>query len=323
MKLRTLFLASSLALGMSIPASALPTTAVTTVAYGNSNINPPSPINDSESLSSNSGAPLTSSSSIIGSNALWSLSADSRADVQQGRIQLYGSTTAAATYVSPPAISYVSASTRTNSNAGWYDTFTIDGGALNGTVGRLVAGFLVDGTMTSGYDGSVNRLAGASLDQQYRASLRLTNAGTGQDVFERGGQRHLVDFQGDRWLPTDFPVRAPGLWTIAIDFEFGTPIQVEMWGDIVSSANAFACKSSISGCSEVSNLFSLVDFGHTIDWAGFSSLTDASGSVVNDYSVSSESGFDYRFGAAVPEPSTLLLLLAGLGMLGGGVRSRV
>lgn len=321
MKLRSVLVA--LVLGASAPAWALPQTDLGTSATGNSNIAPPSPGGDSEHLSSGTGAPLTSSSSVVGSNALWTLSADSRAHVQAGLIQLYGASTATATY-GPPAISYVAAIATTQSNARWGDTFTIDGGALNGTMGRLVVGFQVNGTLASSYDGSVGRLGGASLDQQYRAWLQMANPGGGVS-WQRvsGGQRHFVDHMGDRWLATDMSERAPGLWTLAMDFKFGTPIQVDMWGDISSNASAFACTTSLAGCTGSSSLSSTVDFGHTMYWGGISSLTDSFGNAVNNYSVSSASGFDYRYSAVpVPEPSAVMMLLAGFGLVGAIARRR-
>jgi hypothetical protein len=53
---------------------------------------------------------------------------------------------------------------------------------------------------------------------------------------------------------------------------------------------------------------------HTLDWAGITSVTDAdTGAPVTDWTLTSDSGFDYtRAAAAVPEPASLLLLGTGL-----------
>ena len=132
----------------------------------------------------------------------------------------------------------------------------------------------------------------------------------------------MADYLGDRWLATDMPYRAPGLWTIAIDFEFGTPIQVDIWGHVASSVKSYACP--LGTCVPMSNIGSTVDLGHTMFWDGFLGVTDSSGSPVNDYSLSSDSGFDYRHSAVpVPEPSAPLMMLVGLGLVGGLARRRL
>ena len=74
----------------------------------------------------------------------------------------------------------------------------------------------------------------------------------------------------------------------------------------------------------MSNIGSTVDLGHTMFWDGFLGVTDSSGSPVNDYSLSSDSGFDYRHSAVpVPEPSAPLMMLVGLGLVGGLARRRL
>jgi hypothetical protein len=62
-------------------------------------------------------------------------------------------------------------------------------------------------------------------------------------------------------------------------------------------------------------------FGHTIYWGGISSLS-INGVDVQDFSVQSASGLDYRV-AAVPEPELWLMLSAGLGLVGWRARRRI
>ena len=50
-------------------------------------------------------------------------------------------------------------------------------------------------------------------------------------------------------------------------------------------------------------------------WGGFLSLTDAQGHGVTAYSVTSDSGFEYRV-SAVPLLPTHALLLSGFGLIG-------
>jgi hypothetical protein len=304
-------LVAMLALAIGLPTRSDASTTAATYAYGNSNISPPSPLGDSENLSS-PGNSLNSESSKSGMTDYWSLSAFSSALVQPGQIQLFASSTALAIDDGPP--SYVTSVAQASANASWYDTFTINAGVLDGEIGHLVVGFGVGGTLTSSFDESVR--LGASVDVGYRTQLRLTNgSGSGQDVIENGGKRHLVDWQGARWERYGgYPLRDPGLWIISLDIKFGTPIQVSMWGDLYAYGTAFACDSGSCTYPE-SAISATADFGHTMYWGGFLSLTDAQGHGVTAYSVTSDSGFEYRV-SAVPLLPTHALLLSGLGLIG-------
>ena len=56
------------------------------------------------------------------------------------------------------------------------------------------------------------------------------------------------------------------------------------------------------------------DVLHTLAWDVITSVTDAdTGALVTDWTLTSDSGFDYTRAAAVPEPPSLFLLGTGLG----------
>lgn len=307
------------AVALVLPTCANASSTVSTYAFGTSNIDPPSEPSDAVVLASNVGAPLTSTSSIEAHNALWSLSASSSAQVQAGMVKLYSAGVTTATDNGPP--SYVTAIANSTATGRWNDTFTVDGGALNGQRGHLVAGFRVDGYLTSSYDSSV--AFGAHMDQQFRAQVRLTNAASGQDTLVSGGVRHLVNSSYNEWqVAPGVDLRTPGIWNIEIDFVYGTPIAVDLWGDVYAHATAFACDQNVGQCNYPTSAVSAIsDFGHTMNWDGFRTLTDANGVPVSNFTVSSQSGLDYRYSTnPVPEPETYAMLLAGLSLLGARIR---
>lgn len=294
---------------------AMPISSAGTTTWGTSNFSI-SPVTDQDNGFSNTGAAVAVNSTSTSSDpSLWTFSARSTAQAQPALIRLNASSYAAA-YDNLPLVIFSAATAQATSTARWTDSFTFDGGALNGQMGQLVAGFRVDGAFTSNSDASTN--LSAKLYQQYQASISLSNGN--RSATEVGGQRHQVDFNGDRLMAASgVPLRSPGVWVITLDFVYGTPIHISILGDIVAEASALACNSG--ACNYPSSVIeAIADFSHTIHWNGILGLTDSNGNPVNNYSVNSLSGFDYRNSAlaannTVPEPSTILLVVFGFALL--------
>ena len=54
------------------------------------------------------------------------------------------------------------------------------------------------------------------------------------------------------------------------------------------------------------------EFQHTLRWGGIESVRDATtGEPITDWTITSDSGFDYSKPADVPEPTSAILLLSG------------
>ncbi|RZL36111.1 MAG: PEP-CTERM sorting domain-containing protein [Rubrivivax sp.] len=97
-----------------------------------------------------------------------------------------------------------------------------------------------------------------------------------------------------------------GPWLLPIDVHFvpGKPFVFEvslrgLTGLYVSSCDDCALDAD-------------VNFGHTLRWLGTTAVTDDDGHVLTDYTLTSESGFDYRLAAPVPEPGRLWLTALGV-----------
>lgn len=272
------------------------------------------PSTDSQYRSDNTGAPLTSSASLNIAHQLGSMVAESHGRVQPGLIRFSSSSTATAIFESP-AFGSVLSTAQATVIAGWTDTFTINSESLNGTRGRLVAGLRVDGHFEWTVDPLALTTVSPIMDQFYGALLSL-NSGVDSATVS-GGQEHRISYgSGEQWGPAPGagPERAPGLWTIELDFVFGSPLLLQIEGRAHTAAVAQACPTS--PCSLHTFVNSTADFGHTMYWAGLLGLTDAHGNSVSDYTVHSESGFNYRL-AAVPVPAAGVLLLTGLTALVG------
>lgn len=273
-------------------------------------------LTDRQPRSSQTGAPVTSHASLNISHELGSMVAESHGQVQPGLIRFFSSSTATAHFI-PPAFGSVLSTAQGTITAAWTDTFTIDGGPLlNGTRGHLVAGFRVDGSFDWTVDPFALTYVNPLMDQYYGASLGLNSGVASASTI--GGQEHRISYPGvEEWgsAPGYGPERAPGLWTIDLEFVFGSPILLQMQGHAHTAAVAVACPGG-PPCSLHPLVNSTVNFSHTAYWAGLLGVTDAQGNSVSTYTVHSESGFNYRL-AAVPIPAAGVLLVTGLTALVG------
>jgi hypothetical protein len=108
--------------------------------------------------------------------------------------------------------------------------------------------------------------------------------------------------------------------SVRIPVSFGVASSFSFLGKASASVNTSDPKVAGSGSA-------LADFGHTFQWLGTSKVTylNARGieQPLESFSINSASGIDYRSAvAAVPEPESCAMLLAGIGLIGGLARRR-
>jgi hypothetical protein len=162
-----------------------------------------------------------------------------------------------------------------------------------------IAGFLSSGTAT----GPI-RLPGFTTAGQINGSFKVSTFNNTGSVNTGPGcvcaERTLAPINSP---PTDISTN-----DVSNSFvEWGMPNDIG--STVTVSAKLFV--KATAGASAVASI--LGDFGGSIHWGGIESVRNATtGEVYTDWTVTSDSGFDYSRPFPVPEPSSLLLLMMGL-----------
>lgn len=200
---------------------------------------------------------------------------------------------------------------------GWNDQITLGGGTGNSL---WVLPILVHGELHAHGLGALSRMQVGV----YKNSAALTQGfnSTAFGLFqtlttERNGTiQYSWDYQMAAFGVSDYDIVHPtSAEFLAIDqtvyfvvpFTYGVSFKLGIWADAHASEIA-------SGGAHVPNVSSF-DLGNTITWGGKGYVVDATGNnPTTSFTINSESGFDYNT-AVVPEPSTMLMLLAGTGLL--------
>jgi hypothetical protein len=110
-------------------------------------------------------------------------------------------------------------------------------------------------------------------------------------------------------IPYDVPVGLAGTVTLTLNL-------------YLQSYSIFM--PAIDGVVDAGSATGSADSLHTMTWQGIAELRDANGQAISDFTAISETtGIDYRHAvAAVPEPGTGVLLMAGLGGIAAMVHGR-
>lgn len=227
-----------------------------------------------------------------------SSSADAKAQV--GAVHAYATAKAEAFAVG----CCTSALGASSAYAEYNDTFLLQSDAFaDGTVATIAADILVMGSAGGVYsgdfwNGSVFWRATTALNGQSHVDA-YTSQGNATNGFVTSGSNF-------------------GLRTVTFDVVVGQAANVILRVETIASAAA--------GGFGYNDAVFTSDLGHTVSWQGISKLM-VGGQEVTDYrAVSPDTGFDFVRGfeaqAAVPEPASWALLIAGFGLAGTVVRAR-
>jgi hypothetical protein len=182
-------------------------------------------------------------------------------------------------------------------SAGWQDTFTIVLPGLEGTPIHVEGNLRFSGTTKAEVSGPTAVYCGGGCAYVYAEASLVS-------LPHRLLLAHSIAQSADNYR--DFPGHFPN-----IDPDPVIPINMDL---IIGQPFSFQTSLwlRIDGRASAGNLANMeADFRHTLAWGGITSVTNAStGEPITDWTVTSDSGFDYSRG--VPEPTSTVLLTFGL-----------
>lgn len=217
--------------------------------------------------------------------------------------------------------------------ARWSDQVTISDPARAGQPGTAMAMLDLSGLVgaNSSPFANVRNPDGSFLYQDSSGYARVTVSGNGLNWTTQTWDDACAAVGWGGWLacsaalandPTGrgtYQAGSIGVLPVVVDFVFGRPFALSY--TLTASAGGTAATSyyrmSASGGGAGN-----ADMSHTLLWGGISGVFDQSGANVNDFGLSSASGFDYRVAAVVPEPASVALMLSGLAVLASVLRRR-
>ena len=186
-------------------------------------------------------------------------------------------------------------------------------GLAAGTSAKMVFAMQINGTMAAN-NGSTDGNAASRADWFFRAytdsnrrSLGSTSASSGVTNFYNWG------FAGEPNVSELYSFELPVVLNQIVSFYLSLEARASASGwraGLPGSAASFIPVQSSAASS----------FGNTASWQGITSLKLNDGTLLQDWTLSSASGFDYV--SPVPEPGSWLMMTVGLAALGGVARRR-
>lgn len=216
------------------------------------------------------------------------------------------------------------ADTWIRASAGFSDSFIISCDVcVAGTIGQLYAGVRLAGPHSeeggfTGAQGDGLRHGGMSY---WLGRVQMEAEGVPRpeptpenptppipSEFRDGEWHYHLNYDGTRsqWSGRD----REGFSEIRLDFVFGQPIHL----DLQLQTELLAAAQSGTGPGDGS-AWATTNADYALLWNGISGIYTSQGEIT-DFRALNAQGVDYAFAAAVPEPSTWLLMLGGLAVLG-------
>ncbi len=195
----------------------------------------------------------------------------------------------------------------------YFDWFTIDDPALNGTIGTFTTTLFVHGSGDFRLDDAIANSPDTSVDAFWHGVINVHADGIVdedelpiiQSAFYAGEWYKGYDEVGLNYFGDPL-----GEYQQEATFQFVYGQQVNL-DTFLQTLLSYDNQVLVPGTFDVD-----VDLSHSAYWGGLREVRDASGNLLDDYGFQSGSGFDYRLDAtpgAVPEPATMAAL--GLGAL--------
>ena len=162
--------------------------------------------------------------------------------------------------------------------------------------GSMDASSTTTGSLTGGSASAYVTLEGSGIDNPNVPYL---------DIFQNAGQpKQSVSNAWDSNV-VPFAFLTDPYWGYRLEFHLSV-------GGNAAVSSARYVDAGIGTASSVFN----ASFENTLEWGGITSVTDAdTGEPITDWSVTSESGFDYSQVYPAPLPSSVILLVSGMGVL--------
>jgi hypothetical protein len=209
-------------------------------------------------------------------------------------------------------------SAEASSRASFNESLTLNFGTFfAGKTGTLFGQFVVDGSLGGTASGSDKVPNGGGTNLAFQGGIGNANVNTsGSFDFSTNPGTAIQNKSFDPYLPIAWTFSVDGDGKAGTNISFNAQIRA---GSVATDYRETSISPVIPGYATAS-----ANFGNTIYWAGIQSLK-IEGNEITNYSISSESGFDYRRGyvaAVVSEPETYAMMLAGLGLMGAVTRLR-